>query len=349
MSHLRCPIRFPFCVYAAVVILFVLPAAARAQTPAYWLGIGSRGLSEPLRTHAGLAEGEGLLICSIAAKGPADKAGVELYDVLLAVNGKKVGEAVAVDNVWAGQSDDPVELQLQRRAETLTISVVPETKPTEAPFPTGPEPPRHGVQHEALHQLGLELKPLSDEARKKLPSPYEGGVEVAGVRRDMPADQAGFREGDVVVALEIWQTRDLDDVEFVLDKTGGFNRFCIVRPSESGSTSLYGRMEVAGIAPYQWGMEEQWERTVSDLTSDRDGRLSDIGGVELALVEAQLSMISHPDSEEAWKRSEEERRRAVEQCRQLRERKIALESEVLVIEAQLALARRLAAQFRGGK
>ena len=68
--------------------------------PTYSLGLVARPLDAPLRAQTNLSDDRGLLVDSVTVDGPADKAGVEQYDVLIAVDDHEVGTADAVDDAW---------------------------------------------------------------------------------------------------------------------------------------------------------------------------------------------------------------------------------------------------------
>ena len=306
----------------------------------YWLGLACEDLSAPLRRQCGLEAGEGLLVFSVAVDGPAATAGLELYDVLLSVNDQKVGTGHGLEQVWDGSAGVEVRLEVLRQGQQRVIAVTPQPRPAAPQRTRTDEPPRHGVQHKFLRELRLELKPLSAEARKSLPDTYEGGVEIAAVDQDSFAAMAGMRKGDIIVALENWQIRNLDDVAYVLNTQGEFDKFYLVRPGEAGATPFYGRMELAGIPGGMPGMQQ--EIVISRLKQDRSELLNEIASLELAMIDVRLPLLLVSREEITVEQTKEVRQRYL----QLRDRKESFEAELLGIEAKLALAKRQYAELR---
>lgn len=55
-----------------------------------WLGIGVKDLNSAIATNMGLSTRHGVLITSVMAKGPAEKATIQPNDVIIEINGQKV-------------------------------------------------------------------------------------------------------------------------------------------------------------------------------------------------------------------------------------------------------------------
>jgi serine protease DegQ len=92
----------------------VLDAIIReGQVVRGWIGIESQDLTPEIAESFGLARSKGAIIAGIVGGGPADRAGIEPGDILLAVAGKPVGSTAEMLNLIA-------QLPPGRKA-TLTI------------------------------------------------------------------------------------------------------------------------------------------------------------------------------------------------------------------------------------
>jgi Do/DeqQ family serine protease len=100
-----------------------------------WLGIEAQALTPELLEAFGLKKGtEGLVITTLYRNGPAHKAGVEPGDVLVAIDGKKAGDAREV--LLAISSHKPgerIKLELMREGKPLTIEAIAGERPATQP------------------------------------------------------------------------------------------------------------------------------------------------------------------------------------------------------------------------
>ena len=86
------------------------------------LGIWLGEMSEPLRAHLGLAEGQGLLVESVVPGSLADRLGMQRFDVVLTLNGTKLGGAEDIRRTLeAVPEGGRVEVVVIRKAERTTL------------------------------------------------------------------------------------------------------------------------------------------------------------------------------------------------------------------------------------
>ena len=100
-----------------------------------WLGIEAQALTPELLEAFGLKKGtEGLVITTLYRNGPAHKAGIEPGDVLVAIDGKKAGDAREV--LMAISSHKPgerIKLDILREGKPLTIEAIAGERPATQP------------------------------------------------------------------------------------------------------------------------------------------------------------------------------------------------------------------------
>jgi len=100
-----------------------------------WLGIEAQALTPELLEAFGLKKGtEGLVITTLYRNGPAHKAGIEPGDVLVAIDGKKAGDAREV--LMAISSHKPgerIKLDILREGKPLTIEAIAGERPAAQP------------------------------------------------------------------------------------------------------------------------------------------------------------------------------------------------------------------------
>jgi serine protease DegQ len=97
-----------------------------------WIGVGVQDINKELAESFKLPTAKGVLITQIERGSPADKAGVKLGDVLVAVNGKPVADTVTMLNVVAAlRPGDQARVRVARNKEEadLTVTVGRRPKP----------------------------------------------------------------------------------------------------------------------------------------------------------------------------------------------------------------------------
>jgi len=87
----------------------LLPGGPRA-----YIGVSLMNISPELREHFGAPKDAGVMVESVQADSPADKAGVKIGDIILAVDGKDV--------TWSGDLRD--QLRDKKDGETVRIEVL---------------------------------------------------------------------------------------------------------------------------------------------------------------------------------------------------------------------------------
>ena len=91
-----------------------------------WIGVGVQDITRELAESFKLSVTGGVLITHVERGGPADKAGLKLGDVLLAINGKPVSDTTGMLNMIAVlQPGEQARLKVARSQgdEELTVTV----------------------------------------------------------------------------------------------------------------------------------------------------------------------------------------------------------------------------------
>jgi serine protease Do len=174
-----------------------------------WLGAAGQDLSAELAASVDRPRPGGVLIHTVEPDGPADRAGLEVGDILLAIDGHPVDGSEAMRfRVATLPLGGEATLEVWRDGETVAIPM-----PVEAP----PEdPPRNTTLLAGRHPLaGAMVANLSPALIAELR--FEGrareGVLVLEVRRRSAAARLGLRPGDVVRAVEGAEIETVDQLQ----------------------------------------------------------------------------------------------------------------------------------------
>jgi membrane-associated protease RseP (regulator of RpoE activity) len=98
------------------------------------IGVSTMQLTKQLAEYFGVAEGQGVLVTSVADDSPAAKAGIKAGDVITAIDGEKVERAGDVTRGINKKKEGDVTLTVIRKGNQRTITVTPNVvKPVVTP------------------------------------------------------------------------------------------------------------------------------------------------------------------------------------------------------------------------
>ena len=170
-----------------------------------WLGVVIQDITPEIAEAIGIREG--VLITQVVKGSPADKAGLKVGDVIVAINGQKIRTAK--------------ELQLKvikiRPGTTVVLDVIRKGKPIKVKVIIGelPEDKQAGAVV-TPENLGLILRDLKPEELRKYGVPY--GVIVEEVIPNSVAEFAGLRPGDIILEVQYQPVRSVRDFYRIIEK-----------------------------------------------------------------------------------------------------------------------------------
>lgn len=208
-----------------------------------WIGVGMSELTSDIAKSMNLpVETQGVLVQEVFPGEPADKAGIKSYDVVVAVNGKKVSTPRELSLIVGNQPvGSRVQFQILRDGKSRELSVVVARRPTEERFagrsggrrqgPRGDDSDSSGRQ---LKQFGAVLGDLTPEFRRRLDlEPNDSGALILDVREGSPASNAGLRPGDLIVEVNRKLVRNSADAQNLLKNPGASVLLKVQRSSMS--------------------------------------------------------------------------------------------------------------------
>ncbi len=193
-----------FAVPAALAGDIVAELKANGAVERGRLGVSIQHMDDDLAAGLGLEKAKGALVASVDPSGPAAGAGLKAGDVILEVDGERVGEMRRLPRMIAER--DPghrVKLTLWRDgAETSVEAVL-------AAMPVGDKVAEAAGRTERLAGLDLDAA--------------DGKVVVADVAPGSPAARKGVRKGDVLVSVDRRAVETPGDAEDIVAelKTAG--------------------------------------------------------------------------------------------------------------------------------
>lgn len=173
-----------------------------------WLGAQLETVTRELAQSLGLERVSGAVITRLTSNGPAQKAGLELGDVIVGVDGFEVGDAHSVHYRLTTRgigNSSRLRIIRNRKQMEVNLALVAAPKPSEADVRnlSGDHPFDGARVSNILPAVADELN--LDETE---------GVVIVAVRRDGIAARLGFQPGDII--LQVGREKITDVVQ--LDK-----------------------------------------------------------------------------------------------------------------------------------
>ncbi|MEJ2685812.1 MAG: DegQ family serine endoprotease [Gammaproteobacteria bacterium] len=180
-----------------------------------WLGVLIQDVTRQLAESFGMKNPEGALVAKVLPGSPAQKAGVEVGDVILKFNGRKVIDSSSLPPmVGATKVGDKVPLEVLRNGKirhlTVTLGELPPRKQlAEGEQGGGESAPA------ATDRLGISVGGLSGDQREQS-GVAKGGVLVQDVKDGAAAD-AGVRPGDVILMVRGTKIKSVSQFRKLVD------------------------------------------------------------------------------------------------------------------------------------
>jgi serine protease Do len=204
-----------------------------------WLGVMIQPVTEQVASSLELESQSGALVADLDPNGPAAKAGVKRYDVIVEFDGKPVREMDELPKlVAAAPVGKKAQLKVIRKGEEQRLSVqLGELEAEPALASSEESEPQAGA-------YGLQVQALTPEIAEQLQLEEAEGVLVSGVEPGSPAEDAGLRRGDVVLEVNRERVADVAEFRASLAKSKKGALLLVSRGGTEIIVALEGRPEV---------------------------------------------------------------------------------------------------------
>ena len=176
-----------------------------------YLGVSIQTITPDLAKALKVECLEGALVADVVSGSPAEKGGIKRGDIIIAYDGKKVEDSHDLPAIVAATLvNEEVLVTVLRDGKEEKLAVEVGKLPSdESRFEKSAEP--------AKGKWGLQLHDLTPQIADQMRIKADQGVAVVGVEPGSPADEAGIRQGDVIVEVD---RRKVNSVEEVKNKMG---------------------------------------------------------------------------------------------------------------------------------
>ena len=177
-----------------------------------WLGVGIQDLTPELAKYYNVDEKEGVLITHVNEGDPADKAGIKVKDIIVAVDDEPVNTArelsMRIANSEVGKK---VVIKLIRDEKEKTLKVKLAKRSDAQVFASGKD--------NLEDSFGARLTALTNENARRYGFPEnETGVLILDIAPGQKAHKAGLRRGDLIKEMNHTPVFSVSEFEEKLDK-----------------------------------------------------------------------------------------------------------------------------------
>lgn len=198
-----------------------------------WLGVAIQEVTKQLAESFGLPQATGALIASIEPNSPADKAGLEVSDVVLRFNDKSIASANDLPRIVAAtKPGSRVSMQVWRKGAQKDLTVMVTELPPDRAAPQQ-RSQRGTPQNRQFNKLGLAVSELTAAQKQQLK--IDGGLFVEDTQG--AAARAGVRRGDIVLAVNNSDVKTVEQLNQLIGQVGSGKNIALL--VKRGEAALY--------------------------------------------------------------------------------------------------------------
>jgi serine protease Do len=220
------------------------------------IGIGFQPDQRP-ELLRGYGASQGVFVSNVPAKGPADKAGIKVEDIITAYNGQPVKDGDdLVNRVAATPIGSETTITVIRGGKKMDFKVKigerTEVWASDPRFQRFRKDESGGADSATQVKFGLGVQNITAGARDRLGLKDPGGVLITEVAPTSFGDDIGLQPKDVVMAINRQPVKSVDDVRRIQGtlKPGDAVAFRVLRGARStGGQMQWSAVFAAGTLP----------------------------------------------------------------------------------------------------
>jgi serine protease Do len=201
---------------------------AEGEVTRGYLGVNIQSITPELAKALGVEDSQGALVADVVSGSPADKGGIKRGDIITQWDGKAVKDNHDLPTMVAATPiEKEVEVTVLRDGKTRQLEVeVGKLQSDDTETARAAEP--------AKGKWGLKLHEMSPEIGQHYRLQTDKGVVVVGVEPGSPADEAGIRQGDVIVEVNREPVDSIADIKKNIRKSDDENNLLLLVQRQNG-------------------------------------------------------------------------------------------------------------------
>ena len=227
---------FTTAITAAILLGFIaapLSAKPAKRSNNAWLGVNTQSVDRDISDAFELDIDYGAIVNEVLGDSPADEAGIDDGDVIISFDGQKVWDQDdLLDFIDEKKAGDLVAIELFRDGKNMTVNVeLGKRQRSRGIFSYDSRgknrgnvrfvPGRGKVRHFGFSSgyVGVSLSTLSEQLADYFGVKGDNGVLISEVSEDSPAEKAGLKAGDVIIAIGDEEISDYSDVKEIVSES----------------------------------------------------------------------------------------------------------------------------------
>lgn len=182
-----------------------------------YLGVALQRVDADIAAAVGLEKAQGALVSEVLPGSPADKAGLQSGDVILALDGAPIESIGSFrSSITLMKPGQQVTMKVRRGGQDITVTAsISENKES-------------GLQGSSIEDTyGLMLEPITAELSKRYNLDTKAGLLVVQIDPDSQAYLAGLRPGYVILAVNGHTLTSVEEFSHAISKTESGGRLLL--------------------------------------------------------------------------------------------------------------------------
>lgn len=205
-----------------------------------YIGVLPQDIDADIAAALNLPTPRGVLIAEVTSNSPADKAGLQIQDVILELDGQSITNSrklVAVAEKLNIGSTYKMSILRDGRQQSIELTV--------AEFPTqialaseeGTSSQSAGDASESItiQELGVDVRMLTADMAEQLGVSAGRGVVITNVQRDSLASRIGIQPGTLILRIGTTEVNSLDDVVAAINEAKSQKQVLLFLKTANGS------------------------------------------------------------------------------------------------------------------
>ena len=172
-----------------------------------WIGITVQNIDEKLARYLKIPDKKGVIVTSVEPKSPAQKAGLQESDIILAIGSKKINSVGDYQSVAKGlEAGNTLEAKFWRSGKKKTTVI--KTKVFAIAL----------ADDLAYRILGIKVDDLTKKRRQRYRISAREGVMISDIKKNSDLAGIGARPGDVIRQIDDYSIKNSDDFKKAIIK-----------------------------------------------------------------------------------------------------------------------------------